>query len=105
MTRGSKRDTRSKGQWRFRDLLEAAPDAMVVVDRGGKIVLVNTQTEQIFGYQHDEMLGNSVEMLIPTRLRMTHRSHRANYYSHAHARRRGINLELFGLRKGGSEFP
>src|SRR5215471_20511584 len=89
----------------FQVLLDAAPDAMVVVDQDGKIVLVNTQTEKLFGYQREEILGLDVEVLMPERLREQHRLDRKGFFAQPHARPMGAGLELFGLRKGGTEFP
>src|SRR5215470_7015612 len=66
---------------RFRGLLEAAPDAMVVVDQAGKIVLVNSQTERLFGYRREELLGGQMEMLVPARFRMEHRNLRTSFYT------------------------
>jgi PAS domain S-box-containing protein len=105
MAGGSKRDIRLKGAWRFRDLLEAAPDAMVVVDHGGKIVLVNAQAEKVFGYQRDELLGRDVEILLPMPLREIHRGHRAHYHRQPRVRPMGAGLEMVALRKGGTKFP
>ncbi|MEV0487897.1 PAS domain S-box protein [Streptomyces sp. NPDC050508] len=90
---------------RFRGLLEAAPDAMVIVDGSGTIRLVNAQTETLFGYQRAELLGRPVEMLIPGRFRAHHSVHRDGYAVTRQVRPMGAGLELHGLRKDGSEFP
>ncbi|MFH8694481.1 PAS domain S-box protein [Streptomyces chartreusis] len=90
---------------RFRSLLEAAPDAMVIVDDTGIIKLVNAQTEALFGYRRDELLGHPVEMLIPGRFRAQHAAHRDGYAATRQVRPMGAGLELHGLRKDGSEFP
>jgi len=90
---------------RFRGLLEAAPDAMVIVDDSGTIRLVNAQTETLFGYQRADLLGRPVEMLIPGRFRAQHGAHRDGYTGTRQVRPMGAGLELHGLRKDGSEFP
>lgn len=89
----------------FRQLLEAAPDAMVVVDGSGRIVLVNSQTERLFGYDREELLGEPVEILVPQTLRVAHARHRGQYQSDPHRRPMGSGLELSGRRKDGSWFP
>ncbi|HJZ83862.1 MAG TPA: ATP-binding protein [Polyangia bacterium] len=86
--------------------LEAAPDAMVITDRGGHIVHVNAQAEALFGYPRDELLGRTVEMLIPQRYRAAHPPHRNRYFAEPRTRGMGAgHLALFGLRRDGSEFP
>ena len=89
----------------FRDLLESAPDAMVVVDADGRIVLVNAQTERLFGYNRDELLGKTVETLVPSRFRSGHTGKRNSYAKDPHVRPMGVGLDLFGRRKDNSEFP
>ncbi|MFE7170373.1 PAS domain S-box protein, partial [Streptomyces sp. NPDC057616] len=86
---------------RFRGLLEAAPDAMVIVDDTGTIRLVNAQTETLFGYRRDELLGYPVEILIPGRFHDKHAAHRNGYASTRQVRPMGAGLELHGLRKDG----
>ena len=96
---------RRRAEQKFRGLLESAPDAMVIVDLEGRIVLVNAQTEKLFGYPRAELLGERVEMLVPRRLRPQHEVHRTTYSTAPKAREMGAALELFGVRKDGSEFP
>ena len=90
---------------RFRMLLETAPDAVVIVDESGAIVLVNEQTEQTFGYKREELLGQPVEILVPERFREEHLSYRGTYAQCPHSRSMGASVELFGRRRDGSEFP
>jgi PAS domain S-box-containing protein len=90
---------------RFRGLLEAAPDAMILVNADGRLVLVNSQAERLFGYARGELLGRSVETLVPERFRAAHPAHRAAYVRDPRNRPMGENLDLAGRRKDGSEFP
>ncbi len=89
----------------FRELLEAAPDAMVIVNEAGEIVLINSQTEKLFGYDREDLLGHSVERLIPARFQDRHLDHRAAYLSDPRVRALGVGPELYAIRKDGHEFP
>jgi len=98
-------DVSHRSATRFRNLLESAPDAVTIVDARGRIVLVNEQTERLFGYQRDELIGQTIEMLLPRRFRAGHLGLRGGYFAHPSTRPMGAGLELAGLRKDGSEFP
>ena len=87
------------------ELLETLPDAIVAVDRDGTIVQVNSQTQVLFGYERDELIGQKVELLVPGRYRRQHHQDRQNYAETPKTRRMGANLELYGRRRNGSEFP
>jgi PAS domain S-box-containing protein len=86
-------------------LLESVPDAMVIVDDRGRIVFVNRQTEQLFGYTRDELLGSALETLIPERFRQGHVAHRNGYFSAPRTRPMGVGFEVHARRKSGEEFP
>jgi PAS domain S-box-containing protein len=89
----------------FRDLLESTPDAIIMANQTGRIVLANSQAETLFGYERGEMLGTLVEVLLPSRYRGGHVAHRSGYFGQPRTRSMGAGLELYGLRKNGSEFP
>lgn len=89
----------------YRELLESAPDAVVLIDSDGRILLINAQTEKLFGYDRGELLGESVEKLVPERFRARHGIHRDGYFAEPKVREMGAGVELPGCRKDGSEFP
>jgi len=99
-----RRDIKSM-EARFRDLLESMPDGIVMANPAGYIVIANSQAEQLFGYELGELSGKQVEMLLPERFRASHVGHRAQYFAQPRKRSMGVGLELFGLRKDGTEFP
>jgi PAS domain S-box-containing protein len=88
-----------------KSLFHAAPDGLVVIDASGAIIVVNDQTEKLFGYAHNELLGVPVEELLPESLREVHTHHRAEYLRAPSTRSMGVGLELFGVRKDASRFP
>ena len=87
------------------ELLEALPDAVVAVDRDGTIVLANSQAQDLFGYESDELIGQKVEMLVPEAYRSQHHQHREKFAETPKTRRMGAELDLYGRRRNGSEFP
>lgn len=96
---------RKKSEQKFKGLLESAPDAMVITQSDGKILMVNAQTENLFGFMRHEIIGKNVEILIPSRYHNRHEQQRKAYATNPHTRPMGAGLELFGYRKDTSEFP
>lgn len=93
------------GENYFRSLLESAPDAAVIIAADGNIAIVNRKTEELFGYRRQELLGQPVELLVPGRFRSRHGQHRERYFDSPKARPMGADLELYGMRSDGTEFP
>lgn len=89
---------------RYRQILETAPDAMVVVDAARRILFANAQTERMFAYRRDELLGQPLELLLPERFRKSHQGQVGHYFAHPMARPMASGLELYGARSDGSEF-
>src|SRR5262249_10536220 len=96
---------RRRADAQFQTLVESAPNGVIAVDADGRIVLVNAQTERMFGYARAELVGQPVECLIPPRLRSGHAVLRQGFVASPHARPMGTGCELFGQRKDGGEFP
>jgi PAS domain S-box-containing protein len=96
---------RKRTEERFRLVVESTPNAIVMVDAAGLIVLVNSQTEKFFGYRREELVGQPVEILVPERFRGRHPDHRASFFATPSARPMGAGRDLYGRRKDGSEFP
>lgn len=89
----------------FRQAVEACPSGMVMTDHNGKIVMVNTEIERLFGYGRDELLGQPIEILVPSGMRRQHAQHRVNFETCPQTRRVGTGRDLTGLRKNGTELP
>jgi len=96
---------RDQVEQRLRELLEAAPDAILQVDEDGRIILLNHMTEQMFGYRREELLGAPIEILVPAELRAMHAAHRSRFASHPTTRAMGNGLVLEAVRKDGTRFP
>lgn len=96
---------RKRAEERLRLVVEASPNAMVMVNHSGQIVLVNSQTERVFGYSRDDLIGRSIDTLVPTRLRAQHPNHRAAFFAAPKSRPMGAGRHLSGLRSDGTELP
>ena len=96
---------RRRAEGRFRQVIEGAPNGMVMIDQAGKITLVNAQVESLFGYGRDELLGQTIELLVPKRFHSHHSTYRAEFMKSPSARPMGVGRDLHGVRKDGSEFP
>ena len=96
---------RKEAEERFRLVVESAPNAMILVNAGGNITLINNQTEKLFGYQRNEVIGSKLEMFIPQRFQVNHPNLRVSFFSSPSVRAMGAGRELFAVRKDGTEFP
>ena len=102
---GRQAERETTAERRFRLVVEAAPNAMVMVNSTGEIVLVNAQAERVFEYSRTELLGQPIEMLVPERFRSGHVEMRASFFADPRPRPMGLGRDLFGREKDGSEFP
>jgi len=96
---------RKRAEEQFRLVVESSPNGMLMVDKGGTILLVNRQIEQLFGYERAELIGQSVEMLVPQRMRSQHAGDRVEFFDHSELRAMGKGRDLYAVRKDGQEFP
>src|SRR5882757_1337349 len=94
-----------KSEERFRQVVESAPNAIVMINSIGIIEMVNAQTERVFGYPRNELLGQSIEMLVPERFRHAHPGLRGTFFGEPRSRPMGAGRDLYALRKDGTEFP
>jgi PAS domain S-box-containing protein len=98
-------DELERHRLRLEEVIESAPNAMVMVNQEGRVVLINSQTERLFGCTREELLGQPVELLVPQRFREVHPGYRKGYFANPQVRAMGMGRDLFGQRKDGSEFP
>lgn len=105
MNSDTKEPKSSLGEERLRLIVEAAPSGMIMVDELGRVVLVNSQVERMFGYSREELLGQSIDLLVPSSLRDKHPCHRAEFFAAPKARAMGVGRDLYGQRKDGSQLP
>ncbi len=96
---------RKRAEARFRAVVESAPSGMVMINRAGTIELVNRETERLFGYSREELLGKPIELLVPHRLRERHPGYRTDFLANPQTRAMGAGRDLFGVRKDGAEIP
>src|SRR5258708_3931099 len=93
------------GEEIFQRVVEAAPNAIVLINQEGKIILVNAQTEKLFDYSREELLGQPIEVLVPQRFRGRHPGYRVDFFAHPTTRSMGAGRDLYGVRKDGHEVP
>ncbi len=103
--RGKIEEALRKSEERFRLAVESAPNAVVMVDQKGQIILVNALTKRFFGYEREELIGQPLEVLVPARFRRDHPDYRSSFFASPQTRAMGTGRDLYGLRKNGSEFP
>ena len=94
-----------QSELKFKALIDSAPDAMIIIDQEGKIRLTNNQVKNVFEYEKEELIGKSIEVVIPERYKGKHPLHRKGFFTHSEARVMGDGVNLYGLKKNNKEFP